>query len=313
MKNTVLVLGRNQEKYRTILSEMRLPDLEIFTPDTEEQILEILPKANILLANPPIACRYINNASNLTWMQSTFTGVDLMISDKLRSDYLLTNVKDAYGDAMAEYIFAYILMFEKEVLENIEAQDKKYWAQKPFFSLKGKVLGIMGTGSIGTHIAMVGKAFQMTVLGFNTSGKAGANFDITYSAANKTEFFNQCDFLVSVLPSTSATKQIISKTAFEQMKQSCVFINVGRGDVLNEADLILALKNNQIKAAVLDVFEKEPLPPEHSFWHTPNLYLTPHVSGYVVSEQIFEIFKQNYYRFISGQQLLFQVDFQKGY
>lgn len=120
--NKLLVLTRNLAEYERILHAMALPELEIYLPRTEKEIIDLLPHVNIFLANPPIAKKYVNQAPKLVWMQSTFAGIDSMIAADLRSDYVITNVKDTYGGAMAEYVFAYILLFEREVLENIRGQ-----------------------------------------------------------------------------------------------------------------------------------------------------------------------------------------------
>jgi phosphoglycerate dehydrogenase-like enzyme len=313
MKNKVLILTRDQEEFENAIRAFELPELQIFAPKTEAEIEKLIPEANIFLGVPPLAQKYVNQATRLKWMQSTFSGIDALVDDKLRSDYILTNVKDTYGEIMSEYVLAYILMFEKEILENIAHQRQKQWNQKPYRTLAEKTLGVMGTGSIGKQIGKVAKHLGMKTLGFRTNAGAVEHFDSTYTKNTLPEFLANSDYVVSILPKTPETMQLINKDTFRLMKTSAVFISIGRGDNVCEADLVTALRTQEIKAAVLDVFQEEPLPEKHVLWTLPNAYITPHVSGYYNSDKIYEIFRDNYLRFLKGEELLHRVDFEKGY
>src|SRR3989344_1970826 len=120
-RNTVIVISRNQEEYERRLNALNLPDLEILAPRDEDGIRQSIERANILLANPPLAKNYINAAKNVKWMQSTYAGVDAMNAESLRKDYVLTNIREVYGPPLAEYAFAYILAFRKELTENLKS------------------------------------------------------------------------------------------------------------------------------------------------------------------------------------------------
>lgn len=309
----LLLLSREQAEFSARVRALGLEGIEIFAPETEAEIFQVLGDIEIFLANPPLAAKYVNLAPKLKWMQSTFAGIDLLVSPELRKDYILTNVKDTYGVVMSEYVLAYILMFEKKLRENLAWQSEKLWAQQAYVPIAGKTLGLIGTGSIGSHLAQVAKAFQLSVLGFDTSGKSKPGFDEVHEFESGFKHFSRCDYLVSILPSTSSTRGLLNKRFFAGLKSSCIFINVGRGDTVDEQDLLAALREESLRAAVLDVFVKEPLPPEHAFWTEPRVVLTPHVSGYCLSERIFEIFADNYKRYLQGEELLYQVDFTKGY
>jgi len=266
-----------------------------------------------MLAHPGLARRYINDAVNLRWLQSTFAGVDALIGPDLRTDYILTNVKETYGAVMAEWVFAYILYFEREVRENLEAQTARVWAHHPYGSVAEKTLAIIGTGSIGRHIARVARAFGMKTIGLNTSGAPADGLDETFGPAHKSQFLQRGDYVVSVLPSTPVTRGSLDADSLAGLKPGSVFMNLGRGDALVEQDLLKVLRAGRIRAAVLDVFSIEPLPKDSPLWNEPNLYITPHVSGYSISKQIFRIFAENYRRFVAGEQLMYLVDFSRGY
>jgi phosphoglycerate dehydrogenase-like enzyme len=315
MNNKLLVLVRDsvRAEIREVLGSFKLPNLEIIVPDSEVEIKSHLSEANIILGVPSIAKNFVNQAPKLVWLQSTFAGIDALIKDDLRKDYLLTNVREVYGTIMAEYVFAYILMFHKDILGNLKSQTEKIWDQKPYKSLEGISIGILGTGSIGQEIAKVAKSFGMKTIGYNTDGKKAKYFDITYSQNQLAEFLQNSQYVISVLPDTNATKHLINKVALENMRKDALLISVGRGATIDQEALIEALENQRIKAAVLDVFETEPLPADSKLWSLPNAFITPHVSGFYVSKKIFEIFAENYKLFISGQKLNYLIDFSKGY
>ena len=315
MKNTLLVLTREPEwdEFESTLNSFDLPELDMVVAKSESDIENHIGRCNILLANPPIAKNWINRADNLVWMQSTFAGIDALVVPDLKRGYRLTNVRDTYGDVMSEWVFSYILMFHKKVLENLEWQKESSWNQIPYKTVAEKTLCLLGTGSIGKHIAKVAKAFGMKTYGLNSNGSNVEYFDNTFTKAEVHKFLPKCDFVVSVLPNTKDTKNFIDKNFLGFMNQDAVFMSIGRGDNVNEDDLVEALRGTKIKAAVLDVFKTEPLPADSELWHVPNLFITPHVSGYSLSKEIFEIFKENYMKFYRGEELLYQVDFDKGY
>ncbi len=312
-KNTLVVLTRDPVDFRKKLAELNLPDLEVIIPKNPDEAQKEVAKANILLGNPPMVSKHINAAKSVVWVQSTFAGIDALNEPMLRKDYALTNVRDAYGEAMAEYVFSYILLIEKEMLANVEYQKQKIWQQRDVRVLRGKTICIIGAGSIGKCIAKIAKAFNMNTLGYRAENVPVEYFDEIFTGDDLKDCLPRADYIVSVLPRTKDTTDIINAKRISFMKQSAVFMNIGRGNAVNEPDLIQALKERRIAKAVLDVFKEEPLPKESPFWSMDNVYVTPHLSGYVLSEKIFEIFAENYKRFLRGDELMYRVDFTKGY
>ncbi len=313
-QNKVLVLVRDTEQYAKKLKALNLPEVDFLLPQSETEILEMAGRANILLANPTIAWKYINEVKHLKWMQSVFAGVDAMNGEGLRKDYLLTNVREVYGEPMAEYVLAYILMLEKEILETRGEQLKKVWNQRPPGLIKGKTMGVFGVGSIGKEIAKVAKAVGMRVLGFATEQRGVEYFDEVYVGEDAvSKFLAQCDYVVSVLPATADTDDFFDIERLQMMKKGAVFINIGRGNALIEEDLVQVLQSGHLRAAVLDVFKTEPLPEDSKLWGIKNVFITPHNSGYVINDKIFAIFTENYRHFNVGEDLIYQVDLTKGY
>ncbi len=311
-KNTVIVISRNQEEYERRLTALNLLDLEILAPRDTEGIIANVERANIMLANPPLAKSYINAAKNVRWMQSTYAGVDAMNAEGLRKDYILTNIREVYGPPLAEYTFAYILAFRKELAENLAYQKEHVWKQRLAGMISGQTLCVVGAGSIGKEIAKIGKAFGMRTIGYRTKDEPVEFFDAIYSGDLK-ECVAQGDYIVSVLPNTKDTDNVFNTDTFAAMKDTALFMNIGRGNAVNIPDLTAALKEKKIAKAVLDVFKEEPLLADSPLWDTENMYITPHMAGYIFTDREFEIFAENYRRFRAGEELMYRVDFGKGY
>lgn len=312
-RNTCLVITRDPEIFEQKLHRLDLPDLDIIIGRDESTITASIAQANILFGDPTIIRKYINQAPKANWVQSTFAGIDALIHADLRQDYVLTNVKETYGKAMAEYVFAYVLAIHRKVFANKQWQASHTWNQFAYETLEQKTIGIVGTGSIGREIARVAHAFDMQTHGLNTTGNSSPDFDRTFSNTELAKFFKGLDYVVSVLPNTASTQHFFCKKTFALIKNEAWFLNIGRGNSVDENDLMQALHTKQIAGAVLDVFGSEPLPSDSPLWETPNLFITPHVSGYVTNERIFEIFAQNYDLYRQQKPLFYQVDFAKGY
>ena len=138
-------------------------------------------------------------------------------------------------------------------------------------------------------------------------------FDKQEQAPALHRFAHGLDYLVNILPNTKDTRKIINAELLNALPPHALVINVGRGPAVDESALIEALNENRIAGAVLDVFEKEPLPKDHPFWTTPNLLMTFHTAAPSLAEDISNLFFENYELFLEGQPLMYQVDFEKGY
>lgn len=140
-------------------------------------------------------------------------------------------------------------------------------------------IGIIGVGTIGKETAKIAKAFGMKVLGLRHSGKAEEYVDEIYTSNQLDLLLPKCDYVVVTLPLTKETFHLFGAEQFKQMKTSAYFINIGRGEIVNEEDLVMALKDGEIAGAGLDVFEKEPLSVDSPLWGMENAIITPHTAG----------------------------------
>lgn len=257
-------------------------------------------------------------AKQLKWIMVASAGVEKMALEEIRNrNILVTNVRGIHKTPMAESVLAHILAVKRSIPEIYAIQETKDWKyQFASSELRDSTALILGPGAIGTEIGRLLQAFGVKTIGCNRSGKQTEfmNESIQFEALlNK---LPEADFVISVLPSTPETKGLLTEAHFNAMKESAVFLNFGRGDLLDEEMLIRILQERKIAHAVLDVFQTEPLPEESPFWTLPNCTVSPHVSSksgkYI--ERSLVIFEENLEEFINeGKDFVNVVDVSRGY
>ncbi len=301
----LLVLSKQSEAYCQAVRAAALPNLELATTPASD--------CEIVFGEPTLVRELLPSLPALKWIQSTWAGVEPLLDPALRRDYILTNARGVFGPLMSEYIFGYLLLHERKILQRLEAQKLSQWEATLTGTLRGKTIGLLGVGSIGAHLAGTAKHFGMTVRGYTRGSETSKQVDKYYHSADLLKFAAGLNYLVNVLPNTSETRKIINAELLRQLPETAVFINVGRGSAVDESALIEALETGKLAGAVLDVFEQEPLPAEHPFWQTKNLFITSHTSAPSFPKEITEVFVENYRLFTGGQPLKYQVDFERGY
>ncbi|MFA3792640.1 NAD(P)-dependent oxidoreductase [Aliiglaciecola sp. SL4] len=214
---------------------------------------------------------------------------------------------------MREYVFSYLLYFSRKIQTFKELQSTQAWSQPNCNSLQGKTIGILGMGSIGVEVAKTAKHFGMEVIGIAQTPRSLDCVDEFYSLKHLKNFAHRLDYLVVLLPHTNKTENIINQECLTSLNPQCILINAGRGQVVDENALYDALTQNQIQAAVLDVFTEEPLPKEHLFWQLNNLYITQHTAAISQPKEISRVFLQNLHLFLTQQKLQNIVEWNKGY
>jgi phosphoglycerate dehydrogenase-like enzyme len=305
----LLILSRDADEYRSRIEKASLPDLRITSDYTQ---------ATIALGEPKMIRDTLPHLSQVEWVQAIYAGVEPLVDASQRRDYVLTNARSVFGELMSEYVFGYLLFLEKKMLDRIRAQQDHEWRRTEPGVLRGKTIGLLGVGSIGAHLAGSAKHFGMKVRGFTRQSETSTQVDKYFHPSRSgqdglIEFARGLDYLVSVLPRTKDTNKIVDENLLDALPQHAVFINVGRGNAVDEIALENALKESSLAAAVLDVFDQEPLPQDHPFWDTPNLYLTYHTSAISYPEDITRVFIENYLLYIEGKPLKYIVDFERGY
>jgi phosphoglycerate dehydrogenase-like enzyme len=317
----LLILAQDENKYRALIEEARLVNLELTTQPAED--------VDIVLGEPKRIKGALASLPALNWAQSIWAGIEPLLDPASRRNYTLTNARGVFGGLMSEYVIGYLLAHERKILKRFEDQKNKFWDESDTGTLRGKTIGLLGVGSIGAEVARTAKFFGMIVRGYTRGSETSKNVDkyfhplesdsllsgaqVKQQAASLQSFAYGLDYLVSILPNTMDTRKIVNADLLNALPSHAVFINVGRGAAVDESALIDALNQNKIAGSVLDVFEQEPLPKEHPFWTTPNLLMTFHTSASSVPENITNLFIENYKLFDEGKPLKYQVDFEKGY
>jgi phosphoglycerate dehydrogenase-like enzyme len=300
----LLILSRNADEYKSLLEAAQLPDLKIVTSPAED--------CEIAFGEPNLIRDVLPGLPRLEWAQAIWAGVEPLLDPALRRDYVLTNARGVFGPLMSEYVFGYLLLHERKILQRLANQREHRWDHTLTGMLRGKTLGLLGVGSIGAHLASTAKHFGMTVHGFTQGSESCPDVDV-YHHADLPAFAAALDYLVCVLPNTPATKQLVNASVLAALPAYALLINVGRGTAVDGETLAAALRAGRLAGAVLDVFEEEPLPADHFFWDTPNLLITSHTAAPSFPEDIVRVFIENYHLYRNREELKYQVDFERGY
>ena len=307
-----LIVTATAEDYVEELTRLADVPIPFKACSSAEQALTEYTDESVLFGRPDMIAEILPNTPTVEWVQSTWAGVTPLIAAE-RRDYVLTGVKDVFGPQMSEYVIGYLLAHELRVLERMQEQQQHNWFEGLSGTLKGRRLGIMGTGSIGQHIAKAASYFDMTVTGMSRSGATRPGFDKVMQTNQLHEFLEKLDYLVSILPNTPDTDHLLDAVALKKLPKHACFINIGRSNVVDDDALMDALINNELAGATLDVFDEEPIPQESPLWDTPNLTITAHVAAVSYPSIIVPIFVDNYRRYTSKQPLRYVVDFDAGY
>ena len=300
----LLILASNADEYTRLIESANLPNLKITSEPAD---------CDIVLGEPKLIRDALPLLSVAKWVQAIYAGIESLMDSVSRRDYILTNARGVFGELMSEYVFGYLLFHEKKILERIRAQESKEWQRPESGVLRGKTIGLLGVGSIGAHLASTAKHFGMSVRGFTRESESCADVDVYYHDPDILKFVESLDYLVTILPRTQDTNKIVDANLLNALPPQAIFINVGRGNAVDESAMVTALNEGKIAAAVLDVFAEEPLPKDHPFWTTPNLLMTFHTSAISYPESITKLFVENYQLYIEGKPLKYQVDFERGY
>jgi len=223
----------------------------------------------------------VRRAAGLKWIQSLATGVDHFLRcPSLRPEVLLTSARGIHGPAMRQTVAHLMLSVTHETPRLVRDQAAHRWDRsRPWPLLTGKTAVIVGVGLSSGAIAGLLQAFGMRVVGVSRTPRVVENFDTVMPTAELAAAAAEADYLINILPGDAHNVGLIGRAVFEAMKPSAYFINVGRGETVDEAALLDVLTAGRIAGAGLDVFAKEPLPPDSPFWDLPNVFMQSHIGG----------------------------------
>jgi D-2-hydroxyacid dehydrogenase (NADP+) len=302
----VLILSREHDPYefKGYLTP-DFPEVNFFPAKEEAEVGDFIEKADILVALR-ISDALLGRARNLKWVHCIITGtnyIEDLPSFKARKDLILTSTRGIHGPQMSELTIMLMIALNRKFPRFVRNQDRGVWERWPTPLLYQKKVAILGVGVIGEAIARKCKAFEMTVLGVDPVQRKVETVDRFYGMDRLHDAMAEADYVVSVAPSTPENQKMLNAAAFARMKPTAFFLNLGRGETVDEDALLQVLRERRIAGAALDVFWKEPLPADHPFWQLDNLILTPHVGGMsaIYVQQAVPVFRENLRRYLQGE------------
>jgi D-2-hydroxyacid dehydrogenase (NADP+) len=259
----------------------RLTGEKILVYKNVGEAIDVLPEAEVILSWNQFDSAVLQVCRKLKWLFILSAGVEkLPFTDLLEKGVVVTNVSGIHGSQMAEQALGMMISFSRRLNRSMRNQLRKKWEpMKLMEELTGKNLCIIGAGSIGKEVARKAKAFDMRVVGLKKHVSPMENFDCIWGMDKLKDALEQADYTVLLTPLTKETYHIIGQNEFNRMKASSIFINMSRGNTVDEAALIEALQKGTIAGAGLDVFHEEPLPSSSPLWEMENVIITPHNAG----------------------------------
>ena len=296
------------------------PDAELQVADDAASLRRALPGARVLCVTDfrteALAAAW-PAADALEWIHATSAGVDALLIPAIRdSDIPVTNARGIFDRCIAEYVLGQIIAFCKDFPGNWRLQQAREWQHRETEPVAGRCVLVVGAGSIGREIARLCAAVGLQVDGVGRRARPGDDaFGAIYAQADLISVLPDYDFVVIAAPLTAATEGLFGAAEFKAMPSAARLINIGRGPIVRTADLVAALENGDIDGAALDVFEQEPLAPEHPLWRLPNVQISAHMAGDFIGwkDALSRQFIANFERWRAGEPLHNRVDKQHGF
>ena len=276
----------------------------VATATTAEESRAAIDDADVVLTIRSISDQLSDGAAP-DWVQTINSGVDSYDLEALADrEVAVTNAAGVAAEPIAEQVLGYLLVFERRIHRGIRQQERDgVWRRYSAGELRGKTLGIVGVGAIGTRVAELASAFDAEVIGTKRTPETAPDVvDEAYPPEGLPELLARSDYLVLACPLVEATRGLIGTEELMSMRSDAVLVNVARGEVINESALETALQQNRIRGAALDVFDEEPLPAESPLWDLSNAVITPHMAGSTpkYADRVGSLFEENYRRYAAG-------------
>jgi phosphoglycerate dehydrogenase-like enzyme len=317
MAFTFVMLPPQSDLYRGWARRLTatLPELNVIVAEDEAEAERAIVEADGAFGS--ISPALLSKARRLRWLQAPAAAppAGYYFPELIEHPVTVTNMREIYNDHISAHVVAYVLAFARGLTHYMPLQVRREWKPLPLdtgvIHLPESTMVIVGLGGIGTEVARLARAFGMIVLATDarrTSPPPGV--DELHGPDQLDSLLPRADFVVLTVPHTPETEGLMDRSRFQRMKSGAFFINIGRGKTTRLADLVASLQAGELAGAGLDVFEEEPLPPEHPLWILPNVLITPHVAGYgpYLDERRFEIVLDNCRGMINGTILRNVVD-----
>jgi D-2-hydroxyacid dehydrogenase (NADP+) len=305
----VLVLDPHAEIYRDRL-QAEFPTLQFVLAHNAAELPVDLTDIDVLISFAiELKDEFYRRAARLKWVQCLATGVDhLLRCPSLKPDVYLTSGRGIHGAPMRETIVFLMMGVAREARRLADAQKAHVWDRRYWSLFTGKTAVIVGVGVIGIATAKLLKALEMHVIGVTRTPRAAEGFDEMIPTEQLEEAAGRADFLINILPATKDNLLLFDRALFAAMKPTAYYISAGRGQTVDEAALVDALRERRIAGAGLDVFQTEPLPAGSPFWDLPSAFILPHLGGYTseYEDLIMPLIVENMRLFLDGRQTQMQ-------
>lgn len=287
------------------------PELELrgapYTEITHDDLL--WADSYIGFRRPPT----VSDMGTVQWVHSTGAGVDGWLGPGLADHILLTRSPESFGPMIAEWAVARIFAVQQQLASLQDAQRAHRWAPRDIAQVAGTRALLVGTGDIGSHIARALAALGVHVTGVSRTGRAShPAFSAVHPIAQLPELVSEADWIVLSVPDTPASRGLVSREVLSRC-HGAVLLNAGRGTVVDETAIPEALDTGWLRAAALDVFATEPLPPTSPLWDDPRVIISPHISGLTTIEGAADGFLECADSLSRGEWPKWMVDRARGY
>jgi len=310
----LLVKEKHLEKIRNVDKGIKVT---VVSSLDKQEIARQLKDADIIAGIEPVIPS-IKNAKNLKVIHVFSAGVSIVLTDEVvKSKVIVTNSSGLNAIPVAEHALGFMLIFTRKFYDTFQKQQKKIWERNLYVTeLRDKIVLVVGLGHIGSEVARLSYCFGAKIIAIKHNLRNKPDFvDKLYGIKDLGKILPIADFVSLSLPLTTQTLRLFDMGKFKAMKKSAILINTGRGGVVNEKDLITALKKKIIGGAALDVAEEEPLSKESPLWNMENVVITPHHAGW--SEKYMDraiyIFCINLKAYLKGKPLPNLVNKKRGY
>jgi D-2-hydroxyacid dehydrogenase (NADP+) len=304
MSTTVLVVDIHAEMYRDQL-QAEFPSLQFKLFKGAAAVAGDLYDVDVMIMfGIEIRDEMLAGAPKLKWIQSLATGVDHFLRcPSLKPDVQITSGRGIHGPPMREEVVYLMMGVSRDARRQIEDHQHHIWQRRMWSTLHGKTAVVVGTGIIGEAIGELLQAFGMHTIGVTRTPRKIPGYDEVMPQAQLPEAAAKADYLINILPASDDHIGLFGAKVFGAMKATAYYVSAGRGQTVDEGALLEVLTERRIAGAGLDVFHAEPLPPESPFWRLPNVFITPHVGGYVFEyeEFVMPLIIENMRHFLAGR------------
>ncbi|MBN1504445.1 MAG: D-2-hydroxyacid dehydrogenase [Candidatus Eisenbacteria bacterium] len=307
----LLIVHSRAPEYAALI-DRSVPNLDIITARSGREVPADMKGIDVILAWR-FPKELLRRATDLRWLASTGAGVDHLLIPSLPEAVVVTKAPPIFSGLITEYVMGYILYLTLNIEEVLSNKRRKVWAAPARSTLAGKVIGVLGMGTIGSEVAKVANAFGMRTWGVRRTPRPSPDAEKMFGRNELESFLPNLDFLVVTLPLTKETQNMIGGRELSLLKPECWVVNVARGRIFDEESLAAALRTGKLGGYISDVFGVEPLPETSPLWELPNALITPHYGAITPPEEFIPYFVDNVRRYLRGEPLKHKVDRKKGY